>query len=46
MDVHRSGIVSEEHNISEAFILFTFPPALCVLVIQSCPTPGNPMDYM
>ena len=42
MYVHRSGIVSEEHNVSEAFILFTFPPALCVLVIQSCPTPCNP----
>ena len=42
MYIHRSGIVSEEHNVSEAFILFTFPPALCVLVIQSCPTPCNP----
>ena len=42
MYIHRSGIVAEEHNVSEAFILFTFPPALCVLVIQSCPTPCNP----
>ena len=42
MYVYRSGIVSEEHNVSEAFILFTFQSALCVLVIQSCLTPCNP----